>query len=188
MVDKKFQPTEVGILTTHKLQEFFSNLINVKYTANMEKELDEIADGEVNYITLLKDFYKEFEPMVKYAYDNMEKKEAEKTGEVCPVCGSDLVLRKGKYGTFTACSNYPNCKYVKKEEKKIVKVMKCPNCDGDILERKTRKGKTFYGCSNYPKCDFAVWDKPLEEKCPNCGGVLLETKNGIKCHSCDYER
>ncbi len=188
VVDKKFQPTEVGILTTHKLQEFFSNLINVKYTANMEKELDEIADGEVNYITLLKDFYKEFEPMVKYAYDNMEKKEAEKTGEVCPECGSDLVLRNGKYGTFTACSNYPNCKYIKKEEKKIVKVMKCPNCDGDIIEKKTRKGKVFYGCSNYPKCNFAVWDKPLEEKCPDCGGVLLETKNGIKCNSCEYKR
>jgi len=188
VVDKKFQPTEVGILTTHKLQEFFSNLINVKYTANMEKELDEIADGEVNYITLLKDFYKEFEPMVKYAYDNMEKKEAEKTGEVCPECGSDLVLRKGKYGMFTACSNYPNCKYIKKEEKKIVKVMKCPNCDGDIIEKKTRKGKVFYGCSNYPKCNFAVWDKPLEEKCPDCGGVLLETKNGIKCNSCEYKR
>jgi DNA topoisomerase-1 len=188
VVDKKFQPTEVGILTTHKLQEFFSNLINVKYTANMEKELDEIADGEVNYITLLKDFYKEFEPMVKYAYDNMEKKEAEKTGEVCPECGSDLVLRKGKYGMFTACSNYPNCKYVKKEEKKVVKVMKCPNCDGDIVEKKTRKGKVFYGCSNYPKCSFAVWDKPIEEKCPDCGGVLLETKNGIKCNSCEYKR
>jgi DNA topoisomerase-1 len=154
----------------------------------MEKELDEIADGEVNYITLLKDFYKEFEPMVKYAYDNMEKKEAEKTGEVCPECGSDLVLRKGKYGMFTACSNYPNCKYVKKEEKKVVKVMKCPNCDGDIVEKKTRKGKVFYGCSNYPKCSFAVWDKPIEEKCPDCGGVLLETKNGIKCNSCEYKR
>lgn len=188
IVDKKFQPTEVGILTTHKLQEFFSNLINVKYTANMEKELDEIADGEVNYITLLKDFYKEFEPMIKYAYDNMEKKEAEKTGEKCPECGNDLVLRKGKYGTFTACSNYPSCKYVKKEEKQIVKIMKCPLCEGDIIEKKTRKGKIFYGCSNYPKCNFAVWDKPLEEKCPSCGGILLETKNGIKCNNCDYER
>jgi DNA topoisomerase-1 len=85
----------------------------------------------------------------------MEKKEAEKTGELCPECGSELVKRNGRFGEFVACSNYPNCKYIKKEPAKIVEVMDCPKCDGKIVEKKTRRGKTFYGCTNYPKCDFA---------------------------------
>ena len=186
--DKKFVPTEIGIETTIKLQEFFSHIINVEYTANMENDLDKIAEGKEVWNEMLDRFWKEFEPSVKDAFDNMEKKAPEETGEICPECGSALVIRKGKYGTFTACSNYPTCKYVKKEEKKKIEIMPCPNCDGTIIEKKTKRGKIFYGCSNYPKCDFASWDKPIEEKCPNCNGVLVEKKDKIKCMSCDYEK
>jgi len=158
--EKKFVPTEIGIETTDKLQEFFSDLINVKYTAKMEDDLDKIADGDLVWYNLLDKFYKEFEPMVKDAFDNMEKKKEEETGEMCPLCGNPLVVRSGKYGKFVACSNYPNCKYVKKKEKLVVEICKCPECDGMIVEKTTKKGKVFYGCNNYPKCKYATWNKP----------------------------
>ena len=158
--EKKFVPTEIGIETTDKLQEFFSDLINVKYTAKMEDDLDKIADGDLVWYNILDKFYKEFEPMVKDAFDNMEKKKEEETGEMCPLCGNPLVVRSGKYGKFVACSNYPNCKYVKKKEKQVVEICKCPECDGMIVEKTTKKGKVFYGCNNYPKCKYATWNKP----------------------------
>ncbi len=188
ITDKKFIPTAVGIETTDKLQEFFSNLINVKYTAKMEDDLDNIASGEVIWNELLEEFYKEFEPMVKDAFDNMEKKEPEKTGEVCPDCGKELVKRNGRYGEFIACSNYPECKYIKKEEKTVTEVCDCVKCGSKIVERKTKKGKVFYGCSNFPKCKEAYWDKPIGELCPECNSMLTEKNNEIKCSACDYKK
>lgn len=187
VAEKKFQPTEIGIETTDKLQEFFSNLINVKYTAEMETNLDEIAEGNEIWYELLDKFYKEFEPTVKEAFDNMEKKQDEPTGEDCPECGSPLVIKKGKYGQFVACSNYPKCKYIKTEKKEIIEVADCPKCGGKIVEKKTRKGKIFYGCNNYPKCDYALWDKPTGALCPKCNSILVWKSNKIKCSSCDYE-
>ena len=191
VVDKKFVPTEIGIETTDKLQEFFKDIINVKYTKEMEDDLDKIADGDLKEIELLKRFYDEFEPKVKDAFSNMEKKPAEETGEMCPNCGSPLVIKQSRYGKFVACSNYPECKYIKsnKEEKQVVEIMDCPKCKGGkVIERKTKRGKIFYGCSNYPKCDFASWDKPTGEFCPECNNYLVEKKDKIKCSSCDYER
>ena len=158
--DKKFVPTEIGFEVTDKLQEYFSNLINVKYTANMENDLDKIADGKLIWYNLLDGFYKEFEPMLENAFDKMEKNKPEQTGEVCPNGNSPLVIRTGKYGKFVACSNYPTCKYVKKEEKAIVEVGTCPECGNRIIEKRTKKGKIFYGCSNYPTCKYATWKKP----------------------------
>ena len=185
--DKKFYPTEIGITTTDKLQEFFSNIINVKYTANMENELDEIANNQMDYLKVLKEFYKEFEPLVKKAFDEMEKKEAEETGEECPECGSPLVVRNGKYGAFVACSNYPECKYIKPKEES--EICACPKCgEGKIVEKRSKRGKIFYGCNNYPKCKTAYWDKPIGEACPKCGEMLVEKNKKIKCSSCDYER
>ena len=186
--DKKFYPTDIGIETTDKLQEFFKNIINVEYTRDMEEDLDKIAEGNKVWNKILDAFYKNFEPLVETAFKDMEKKAPEETGEACPECGKPLVIRKGRYGDFTACSNYPECKYIKKEEKQNVEVAKCPNCDGMLIERKTKRGKIFYGCNNFPKCKTAYWDKPLNEKCPSCGSILLETKNGIKCSKCDYEK
>ena len=185
--DKKFIPTKIGIETTDKLQEGFSDIINVEYTANMEKELDEIAEAKINNVDVLKEFYDKFEPLVEDAFKNMEKKEAEKTGESCPNCGSPLVIRNGKYGEFVACSNYPECKYIKKEEVEIKEICACPNCGNKIVEKKSRRGKLFYGCNNYPKCKTAYWDKPTGKKCPNCGEMLLEKNGKIHCSSCEYK-
>ncbi|MGN0992964.1 MAG: type I DNA topoisomerase [Bacilli bacterium] len=186
--DKKFYPTEIGIETTDKLQEFFSNIINVEYTRDMEEDLDKIAEGNKVWNKVLENFYGDFEKLVEVAFKDMEKKAPEETGEICPDCGAPLVIRKGKYGEFTACSNYPECKYIKREEKKQVEVAKCPNCEGMLVERKTKKGKIFYGCNNFPKCKTAFWDKPLEEKCPECGNILLESKDEIKCSNCEYKK
>mgnify|MGYP006371461783 FL=1 len=187
VVEKKFKPTEMGIETTDKLQEFFSDLINVEYTRDMEEDLDKVAEGKEVWNELLANFYKLFEPRVKSAFSDMEKKAPEETGEVCPECGSPLVVRNGRYGEFVACSNYPTCKYIKKEEREEVVVMDCPDCDGKIIEKTTRRGKIFYGCTNYPKCKFASWDKPISRKCPECGSYLVEKNNKVKCSSCSYE-
>ncbi len=184
--DKKFYPTEIGFETTDKLQEFFSNIVNVEYTANMETELDEIADHKINNVEVLQKFYDEFAPLVDKAFKEMAKKEPEKTGEACPECGSDLVLRKGKYGEFTACSNYPTCKYIKKETKEIKKLATCPKCKHDIIARKTKKGKTFYGCSNFPKCNYATWYEPTGETCPKCQNLLVTKNKHILCEECGY--
>ena len=185
--DKKFIPTDVGIETTDKLQEGFSDIVNVKYTANMENDLDEIANANLDNVEMLKEFYNKFEPLVQDAFKNMEKKPAEETGETCPDCGSPLVVRKGRYGEFVACSNYPTCKHIKKEEVEIVEICGCPNCDGQIVEKKSRKGKVFYGCNNYPKCKTAYWDMPVNRKCPECGEMLTTKNNVIKCSSCEYK-
>ena len=186
IVDKKFVPTEIGFEITDKLQEYFSNIINVEYTANMETDLDKIAEGQQESIKVLKGFYQNFEDTVKQAFDSMPKKEAEQTGESCPQCGSPLVIRKGRYGEFVACSNFPKCKYIKNDDTKQKTACKCPNCDGEIVEKRSKRGKVFYGCNNYPKCKTAFWDKPIDEKCPQCGSLLTEKKNQIKCSQCDY--
>lgn len=188
VIEKKFHPTEIGIETTDKLQEFFSNIINVEYTANMETDLDLITEEKQDNIKVLKDFYNDFEPLVKKAFTDMEKAQPKSTGEMCPECGSELVIRKGRYGEFTACSNYPNCKYIKTEKKEIKVICKCPKCDGDIVEKKTRRGKIFYGCNKYPKCDVALWDMPTGEICPECNSLLVVKKDEIKCSNCEYKK
>ena len=189
--DKKFIPTSIGIEITDKLQEFFKEIINVKYTKEMEDDLDKIAEGDLIWYQLLDRFYNDFEPKVEIAFKEMEKKAPVETGELCPNCGNPLVIKQSKYGKFTACSNYPECKYIKPKEtnKEVVEIMDCPNCNGKIVEKTTRRGKVFYGCNNYPKCKIATWDKPTGELCPKCKSVLVETKSGnIKCSSCDYEK
>jgi len=188
VVEKKFVPTTIGIEITDKLQQNFNHIINVKYTAKMEDDLDKIALGKIVWYDTLDKFYKEFEPAVKEAFDALPKKEAEKTGEDCPECGSPLVIRKSKYGEFTACSNYPTCKYIKTEPKQIVEICDCPNCDGKIIEKKSKRGKVFYGCNNYPKCKTAYWDVPTGEKCPECNSMLTRKKDNIKCSNCDYTK
>jgi len=187
--DKKFIPTDIGIEITDKLQEFFKDIINVKYTKEMEDDLDKIADGGLIWYQLLDRFYNDFEPKVEVAFKNMEKKAPEETGELCPNCNNPLVIKQSKYGKFIACSNYPECKYIKtnEEKKEVVEIMDCPHCEGKIVEKLTRKGKIFYGCNNYPKCKTASWDKPIGRLCPSCQDLLIENKDGIKCLSCDYK-
>ena len=188
--DKKFIPTDIGIEITDKLQEFFKDIINVKYTKEMEDDLDKIADGNLVWYQLLDRFYNDFEPKVEVAFHDMEKKAPEETGEMCPNCGNPLVIKQSKYGKFVACSNYPECKYIKPRDdvKEVVEVMDCPSCDGKIVEKTTRKGKIFYGCNHYPKCKVASWDKPVGV-CPKCNSLLVENKDGhIKCSACEYEK
>ncbi|MEG0077846.1 type I DNA topoisomerase [Anaerorhabdus sp.] len=154
---KVFFPTEQGELTTEKLDQYFNDIINVKYTAQMENELDGIADGVTDNVKSLRDFYERFEPLVSHAYDNMEKMEPEKVGEVCPECGNELVYRVGRFGKFISCSTFPECKYTRKmeqpeKEKPEPSGKMCPDCGAELLKRKSRYGNYFLGCSNFPKC------------------------------------
>ena len=183
--DKKFVPTKTGIQITDKLQEFFSDIINVEYTKEMESDLDKIADGKEVWYELLKRFYNDFDPLLNKAFKNMEKDEPEKVGEKCPECGKDLVVRKSKYGSFVGCSGYPECKYIKKEEVKIIEICDCPKCGGKIVEKKTKRGKVFYGCNNYPNCKYALWDKPTGKVCDKCGNLLVTKNDEEICIECN---
>ena len=185
MENKKFIPTTVGVQVTDKLQEYFSRIINVKYTSDMETDLDKVAEGKYVWYELLNKFYKDFEPLVEEAYTKMEKERPEETGELCPLCGKPLVYRHGKYGKFIACSGYPECKYIPKVEKSVTVICKCPKCSGDIIVKKTKRGKEFYGCSNFPKCKYASWDKPTGEICSKCNELLVMKKDSVVCPNCD---
>lgn len=181
---KVFIPTEQGFLTDAKLQEYFSSIINVSYTANMEKDLDEIAEGRKESYTELKEFYDKFVPLLDEAYEKMEKLAPQKTGELCPECGSELVYRNGKYGRFISCSNFPACKYTKSEnEEETQSEETCPNCGSPMVMKKGRYG-SFLACSNYPKCKtIKKINAPKEEPkatgemCPECGKPLIERKS-----------
>ena len=184
IIEKKFHPTKIGVKVTDKLQEYFSRIINVEYTSDMETQLDKVAEGNEIWHELLDKFYKDFEPLVDEAYQKMVKEAPEETGETCPECGKPLVYRYGKYGKFAACSGYPECKYIPTTKKEEVIICACPKCDGNIVLKKTKRGKDFYGCSNYPNCKYALWDKPNGEKCSKCGGLLVEKKGEIYCPEC----
>lgn len=181
---KVFVPTDQGELTDEKLQEFFSSIINVMYTANMEHHLDEIAGGERDHIKELRTFYNEFEPLLETAYEKMEKKELERTGEMCPDCGSELVYRNGRYGRFISCINFPTCRYTKNEnpEENEESEETCPQCGSKMVMKKGRFG-SFLACSNYPECKYIKNNKvkeppvPTGEKCPECGSELVQRKS-----------
>ena len=156
---KVFRPTDQGILTTEKLDEYFSSIINVDYTAQMEQKLDEIAEGKQEEVATLRNFYDTFTPLLDKAYQDMEKIAPEKTGETCPECGGDLVYRNGRFGKFISCSNFPKCKYTaqmeKSEKEKPEPTGKmCPECGNELLKRKSRFGSFFLGCSAFPKCTY----------------------------------
>ena len=178
IIDKTFKPTESGVLTNNKLVEYFDSIINVEYTAQMEKELDEIADGDDDYVHALTEFEDKFEPLLENAYDKMEQVQPKKTGETCPECGGELVERKGRYGTFVACLNYPTCKYIKKEPDEIRYTGEtCPKCGSPMIFKKGRFGE-FEACSNYPTCKHIKNNRKAEPKetdevCPNCGSPIV---------------
>jgi len=199
--EKKFIPTDQGTLTIEKLDEFFNQIISVDYTARMERVLDEIMTGEQNQTEIISQFYKAFIPMVENANKNMDKIAPKFTGEDCPKCGSPMVFRTSKYGTFEACSDYPNCKYIKtKEYEKPVVVstgVKCPKCGkGEIVERIAKsgrnRGKKFYACNNFPACKNMLFGLPTGELCPECGSLLIsDNKGGIICQEtkkCGYRK
>lgn len=180
MDNKAFFPTESGLLTNEKLTEYFNDIINVEYTASMEQELDEIADGKNEYEKTLRTFLDRFQPLVDNAYDKMEVIAPKKTGEKCPQCGHDLVERNGRYGKFVACENYPECKYIKKEPVAVEETGEvCPQCGSKMIFKTGRFGK-FEACSNYPECKYikkksTVKKEPIvtDEKCPECGEPIV---------------
>ncbi len=189
--EKRFQPTEIGIVVNDLLVTHFPKIVNIKWTAEMEEDLDEIAEGQRKWVEVLQEFYQPFEENLKQKYQEVSKKDVteEPTEKICPKCGAPLLIRLGKFGKFYACSKFPKCKYTESLEENILGI-KCPKCKkGEIVEKRTRKRKIFYACNQFPKCDFALWDKPIGEKCPKCGSLLIETKRKqIKCSNkeCDY--
>lgn len=178
LVDKAFKPTETGILTSDRLTQYFNDIINVEYTAKMEHELDEIAEGEDDYVSALQIFMDVFQPLLDDAYDKMEVVAPKKTGEKCPECGHDLVERRGRYGLFVACENYPECKYIKKDPVELEYTgEECPKCGGKMVFKNGRFGR-FEACSNYPECKYIKNSKKKEpvmtdEVCPNCGSPVV---------------
>ncbi|AEA33820.1 type I DNA topoisomerase [Hippea maritima] len=172
--DKRFYPEEIGIITSRMLDKFFSDIINVKFTAQMEDGLDKIANRELTKLELLKRFYDKFKVLLENAYENMEriKPEDEPTDEVCPLCGANLVIRHGRFGKFLACSNYPKCKYTKPLQEEITEI-KCDKCGAPMVVKYSRKGSKFLACSNYPKCKNTK-PYPTGLKCSECGGDLIE--------------
>jgi len=184
----RFQPTELGFVVNDLLVKHFSNIVDIKFTANMEEELDEIANESRDWAGVVQDFYVPFEKSLQSASLLMEKVKLadELTGEICPECGQPLVIKLGRYGKFVACSGYPECKYTKPYQVKIG--VKCPQCGGELLERMSKKKRVFYGCSNYPDCQFATNFRPLPQPCPNCGGLLTLYQGKLaKCTKCEYK-
>lgn len=190
---KELKPTSLGMSVVDFLEKYFSNVINVKFTAQMESNLDKIAEEGIEWQSVIKDFYTDFaKELVAADKDSVKiKVEPKQTDQVCEKCGSPMVIRTGKFGEFLACSNYPTCKNVASLNK-LKEVAKCPKCGKPVYERKSKKGAIYYGCSGYPECDFISWEIPLDEKCPKCNSYLTyKTIYGNirkKCSntSCDY--
>jgi len=169
-------PTELGVLVTETLDEFFSDIIDVNFTADMEQKLDKVEEGDVEWKSIIKDFYESFEKMMKDAEEHMKEIEVvEKSGEVCEKCGGEMLIKYGRYGKFLACENYPDCKNTKPIVDKIG--VTCPKCkEGDVIKRKSKKGRLFYGCDQYPNCDFISWNPPAKDPCPKCGEIMVYKK------------
>jgi len=194
--NKNLKPTELGFIVTDALKEFFTKIVDVKFTAEMEEQLDKIEEGQAKWYEVVQEFYNDFYKTLKIAEEQMEeidiKEEVEVTDIKCELCGRPMVIKKGRYGKFLACSGFPECKNTKPLYEKIG--VKCPKCGGEIVRKKSKKGRMYYACENAPNCDFILWDKPVEEKCPVCGSLLIEknTKNIhiLKCSNaeCDYQK
>ncbi|MEY8573439.1 type I DNA topoisomerase [Oscillospiraceae bacterium 21-37] len=186
---KAFKPTELGEVITKLMKDRFPKIVNVRFTAQVEDELDAVQRGDEAWVQTLQRFYDDFDKTVQKAKKEMDgvkiKLKEDETGEVCEKCGKPMVIKYGRYGRFMACSGYPECKNVKKIVNETGAA--CPKCGGKIIERKSKKGRVFYGCSEYPKCDFVSWDPPSKENCPVCGKVLLQKKTKDKRLYCVTE-
>jgi DNA topoisomerase-1 len=187
-----FKPTEIGTAVNDLLVRHFPKIVDIKFTANMEEDLDKIAQGEKEWVKIIGEFYGSFSENLQQKYQEVSKKEfTEKpTEKKCPQCAAPLLIRLGKFGKFYACSKFPECRYTESLKENALGI-KCPKCKkGEVSEKRTKKRKIFYGCSNWPKCDFALWDKPLNKKCPKCDSLLVEKNKKIKCSNkkCDFKK
>ena len=195
LAQKKFHPTELGFTVTDQLVKHFPEIMDVEFTAGIETKLDNVEEGNLDWVQLLSDFYGPFEKDLEAAHENMErvKPAPKESDEVCPNCGKKMLIREGRFGEFLGCAGYPDCKTTMQLAKKLD--IKCPVCgEGEVLEKKSRKGKIFYGCGRYPDCKYVTWDKPTNKRCPKCNGLLGERRfkgrmTGYRCTGaeCDYE-
>jgi DNA topoisomerase-1 len=240
--ERRFEPSEVGMMVNDLLVKYFTDIVDYDFTAEMEQNLDDIAEGKKEWQPIVRDFYEPFSKILKETYKRVKDKDKKikKTGKKCPKCGGELVekfsrygrfvacsnypecrysesidgktnnepkyskekcpqcggrlvYKKGRYGEFLGCENYPKCKYIKSSAQKLN--ISCPKCtDGELIQKRTRKGRIFYACDKYPTCKFALWNKPIKEKCPKCGALLVQDKKGkIFCSNvskklCDYRK
>ena len=190
---KQLKPTELGEAITSLLKDKFSKIVNVKFTAGMESQLDMVESGETDYIKMLHEFYGDFIATVDKAKAEMQgqkiKLKEDETDVKCDKCGRNMVIKSGRFGKFLACPGYPDCK----NTKPLVVETKatCPVCGGKVIEKKSKKGYAFYGCGNYPECNFMTWDKPTDDLCPQCGKSLFKRKGGIVAclnEGCGFEK
>ncbi|MBI2644431.1 MAG: type I DNA topoisomerase [Candidatus Wildermuthbacteria bacterium] len=184
---KRFRPTDMGEVVSDLLVQHFKNIVDINFTAKMEGELDEIAEGEKEWVPVIRNFYEPFSKNLEQKYKEISKKEIaqEVTDKLCPQCGAPVVIRLGRFGKFYACTKFPGCKYTESlaNSGNTSLGISCPKCQkGEIVTKRTKRGKIFYGCNRYPECDFALWDKPINKTCTECGSLLVETKRKqIKC-------
>lgn len=191
---KSFYPTELGLLVNELLTEYFTHVVNEKFTANLENELDDIASGSIYWKEVVREFYEDFQKELKIAEEEIDKIEIEDevSDVVCEKCGRNMVVKHGRFGKFLACPGYPECRNTKPIVDKID--VPCPKCGGDVVRKRSKKGRVFYGCNNYPDCDFVSWDEPVKEKCPECKGPMvikrLKSRTTVKCvdSSCGYSK
>ncbi|MFS0839368.1 type I DNA topoisomerase [Paenibacillus sp. 1P03SA] len=190
--EKKFVPTELGELVIQLMSEFFPEILDVEFTAQMEEELDHVGEGKENWVKVLDEFYTSFEKRLEFAEEEMKEIEIqdEVSDEICEKCGKHLVYKMGRFGKFLACSGFPDCRNTKPIVKDIG--VTCPKCkEGKIVERRSKKGRIFYGCDHYPECDFVSWDKPVAQPCPSCGSMMIEkrTKTSVnhQCVECGFK-
>lgn len=189
---KILKPTELGTVVTDLMKQYFSDIVDIEFTANMETELDEVEEGVKDWVTILREFYGPFEKTLSTAEKAMEKITIadEESDVVCEKCGRKMVYKMGRYGKFLACPGFPECRNTKAIV--VDTGAQCPKCGGKVLEKKSQKGKKYFGCENNPSCDFVTWDQPTKEHCPKCGASLFEKKIGKKkkmyCGTCDFER
>ncbi|GAC1633662.1 MAG: type I DNA topoisomerase [Chloroflexota bacterium] len=188
--NRRFVPLDLGETVDRLMKKHFPEIVDVKFTAQVETELDQVEDGERGWTDVLKDFYGDFKRSLSQAETEMERVERPvvEIGEACPDCGQPLVIKQGRFGEFVSCSNYPDCKYSRQMQTKIG--VACPRCGNDLVERRTKRGRVFYGCGTYPTCDYALWDKPVSDPCPQCGGLVALATRGkpvLRCTECGHE-
>jgi len=185
---KRFTPSEMGVIVNDVLVQNFPEIVDISFTAKMEKELDEVAEGKDTWEKTCQDFYTPFSKNLSDKYTKVKKSNMViKTDKTCPKCQSPLLERLGRFGKFYACSKFPECKYTESiaGDPDTLNI-NCPKCkEGKITGKRTKRGKIFYGCNRFPNCDFALWDKPINETCPECGAMLVEKWKKIRCSNKD---
>ena len=185
---KNLYMTELGEVVNQMRKKAFPSIVDVNFTANLEDLLDKVGDGTVDWKVIVRNFYPDLEEAVEEAEKQLEqvKIEDEVTDVICENCGRHMVIKYGPHGRFLACPGFPECRNTKPYLEKIG--VKCPKCGGEIVEKKTKKGRRYYGCENNPQCDFMSWPKPVEKKCPNCGGYMVEKGSKLVCadEHCGY--